>query len=118
MPNLNIIKLITLKVFEILTPKADIKQKLSFYYRPKFNLGTKWNQENTGHVYRTHSSLALPVAIFLTLVSVLPKSPEGIISMKPNYPMFLHLVCFISNIYKQRFLQGVEFLGYHKQQTS
>ena len=45
MPNLNIIKLITLKVFEILTPKADIRQKLSFYYRPKFNLGTEWNQE-------------------------------------------------------------------------
>jgi hypothetical protein len=44
-PNLNIIKLITLKVFEILTPKADIRQKLSFYYRPKFNLGTEWNQE-------------------------------------------------------------------------
>ena len=45
MPNLNIIKLITLKDFEILTPKADIRQKLSFYYRPKFNLGTEWNQE-------------------------------------------------------------------------
>ena len=59
MPNSNIVQVITLKVFEILTSKAGIKQKLSFYYRPKFNLGTKWNQENTGHVYRTHSSLAL-----------------------------------------------------------
>ena len=45
MPNSYLILLITLKVFEILTPKAVINQKVSFYYRPKFNLGTEWNQE-------------------------------------------------------------------------